>query len=103
MVVEDKILEVNNISFSYEDNLIFENISFSKSTAITILATYDAPLCHDFFRYVSHAKKFIADIIAIVNVLFIIVPAKLLYANTKNNVVTIITIFVAVYCLKLFL
>ena len=29
MVVEDKILEVNNISFSYEDNLIFENISFS--------------------------------------------------------------------------
>lgn len=29
MVVENKILEVNNISFSYEDNLIFENISFS--------------------------------------------------------------------------
>lgn len=29
MVVEDKILEVNNISFSYADNLIFENISFS--------------------------------------------------------------------------
>lgn len=29
MVVEDKMLEVNNISFSYEDNLIFENISFS--------------------------------------------------------------------------
>ena len=82
---------------------VFENISFSKSTAITILAAYDAPLCHDFFRYVSHAKKFTADIIAIVNVLFIIVSAKLLYANTKNNVVTIITIFVAVYCLKLFL
>ncbi|WP_299524756.1 ABC transporter ATP-binding protein [uncultured Methanobrevibacter sp.] len=29
MVLDEKILEVNNISFSYDDELIFENISFS--------------------------------------------------------------------------
>ena len=29
MVLDEKILEVNNISFSYDDELIFEDISFS--------------------------------------------------------------------------
>ena len=53
-------------------------INFSNPIAIPTPTIYDVFLCHDYFRYVSHAKKFIADIIDIVNILFIIVPVKLL-------------------------
>lgn len=82
---------------------LLEYISFSNPIAIPSPITYPIPLCPNFFKYVSQAKKFIADKIAIVRVLFIIVPVSLLRPNIKNSVVNIIIMFVAAYCLKLFL